>query len=158
MSGSAGLAQGDFGRRVLAQLIDAVWMMPLGFVLAMAGMMLRGRDELTPGADLLIQVILALVVLTFWVTRQGTPGKWVLGLRIVAAEDGGPVPIGRLVLRYVGYLVSSIPLGLGFLWALWDARGQAWHDKMARTLVVRDLPPGAVPPGAPGGPAPARFG
>jgi uncharacterized RDD family membrane protein YckC len=81
----------------------------------------------------------------------------VLGLRIVAAEDGGHVPIGRLVARYLGYILSSIPFGLGFLWMLWDARKQTWHDKMARTLVVRDLPPGAVP-GPPGGASTLPFG
>jgi uncharacterized RDD family membrane protein YckC len=155
---SAGVAQGEFWRRVLAQVLDSFWMLPVGFVLATLGMALRGWNELTSGADLLIQLILALIVLQFWATRQATPGKWALGLRIVAAEDGGPVPMRRLVVRYLGYIVSSIPLGFGFLWALFDARGQCWHDKMARTLVVRDLPPGGLAPGMPGGPKPPRFG
>jgi uncharacterized RDD family membrane protein YckC len=29
-------------------------------------------------------------------------------------------------------------LGLGFLWVIFDKRNQAWHDKMANTLVVHD--------------------
>lgn len=147
------MVAGDFWRRLLAQVLDIFWTVPLGFVLAMLGQALRGGGELSPGADLLLNLIIALVVLQFWATRQATPGKWVLGLRIVSAQDGGPVPFGRLVLRYVGYVLSSLPLGLGFLWALWDRRAQTWHDKLARTLVVRDLPPGA-----PGGAPPAQFG
>ncbi len=155
---SAGLAQGDFLRRFLAQLLDTFWMLPLAFLLIFAGMALRDWEELSTGGELMVQLIFALIVLHFWATRQATPGKWALGLRVVAAEDGGPVPMRRLVLRYVGYILSSLPLGLGFLWALIDARGQGWHDKLARTLIVRDLPPGATPPGMPGGPRPPRFG
>ena len=152
------MARGDVGRRLLAQCLDIFWTLPLGLVLVWLGQAARGGQELSAGADLLLNLILALVVLHFWARRQATPGKWVLGLRIVAAEDGGPVPMGRLVLRYLGYVVASLPLGLGLLWAVFDPRAQGWHDKMARTLVVRDLPPGAIPPGAPGGPTPARFG
>jgi uncharacterized RDD family membrane protein YckC len=144
---SPGLVLAGFWRRVLAQFIDIIWMLPLSLALGFLGVLLRGGVvEASLLSELLQSVIVALVVLTFWVERQATPGKWVLGLRIVAAEDGGPVPIGRLVARYLGYILSSIPFGLGFLWALWDARHQTWHDKMARTLVVRDLPPGMPSP------------
>jgi uncharacterized RDD family membrane protein YckC len=31
---------------------------------------------------------------------------------------------------------SALPLGLGFAWAAWDPRGQAWHDRIAGTVVV----------------------
>ena len=156
-AGSPGMVRGDLGRRLLAQVIDALWMMPLAFALVMLGLALSGRDALSPGADLVLNLVFALLVLRFWATRQATPGKWVLGLRIVAAEDGGAVPFRRLVLRCAGYILSSLPLGLGFLWAAWDPRGQGWHDRLARTLVVRDLPPGAPPP-TPGGPSTVRFG
>jgi uncharacterized RDD family membrane protein YckC len=61
-----------------------------------------------------------------------------LGLRIVDAEDGSAPGMRALVLRYLGYLVAALPLCLGYLWMLWDPRRQGWHDKMARTVVVRD--------------------
>lgn len=65
-----------------------------------------------------------------------TPGKRLLGLRIVG-RDGGPVPLPRLLLRTACYGVSAAPAMLGFLWALFDARGQAFHDKIAETVVIR---------------------
>jgi uncharacterized RDD family membrane protein YckC len=37
-----------------------------------------------------------------------------------------------LIVRYLGYFVSSIPFGLGLFWVAFDARKQGWHDKMAR--------------------------
>ncbi len=126
-----------FWRRVLAQLLDLFWLLPLSVVLGTVGSLVNG-GELSLGGELMANLIGALLVLMFWVERGGTPGKLVLGYRIVDAETGGPPPMNRLVLRYIGYLVSAIPLGLGYIWVLWDPRRQGWHDKMAGTLVVRD--------------------
>ncbi|WP_149536150.1 RDD family protein [Siccirubricoccus phaeus] len=144
---SPGMVLAGFWRRVLAQFIDVLWTLPLSLAMGLLGSLLRGGGEAPLLSELLQNVIIGLVVLIFWAGRQATPGKWVLGLRIVAAEDGGHVPIGRLVARYLGYIVSALPLCLGFLWMLWDSRRQGWHDKLARTLVVRDLAPGEAPPG-----------
>ncbi len=33
--------------------------------------------------------------------------------------------------------LSKLFLGLGFFWAIWDKDGQAWHDKIAGTVVLR---------------------
>ncbi len=38
---------------------------------------------------------------------------------------------------YAGYIISAIPLLLGFIWAAFDARKQGWHDKIASTVVIR---------------------
>jgi uncharacterized RDD family membrane protein YckC len=126
-----------FGVRLLAQVIDLFWMLPLSVVLATIGAFVN-RGRLSLGGEIMGDVIVALVVLLFWAERQATPGKMVLGLRIIDAETGGPPTLGRMMLRYVGYLVSAIPLGLGYLWVLWDKNRQGWHDRMAGTLVIRD--------------------
>ncbi len=73
----------------------------------------------------------------FWVLFGQTPGKLLLGVRI-ARRDGQPMTIRRALLRYVGYWISLIPLGLGFWWVLVDDQRQCWHDKLARTDVVYD--------------------
>jgi uncharacterized RDD family membrane protein YckC len=125
-----------FWIRLLAQILDLFWLLPLSILLGVIAAFVNG-DEMSLGGELMANLIGALVVLIFWAERQGTPGKLVLGLRVVDAETGGVPAIGRLVLRYVGYLVSALPLGLGYLWVLWDRRKQGWHDKMAGTLVVR---------------------
>jgi uncharacterized RDD family membrane protein YckC len=126
------------GSRLLAQVIDLFWLLPLSFVLGTVASIVNG-GEMSLGGEMMANLIGALIVLSFWVERQGTPGKMVLGLRIVDAETGGVPTFGRFVLRYIGYLVSALPLGLGYLWAIWDRRRQGWHDKMGGTLVVRDL-------------------
>jgi uncharacterized RDD family membrane protein YckC len=65
-----------------------------------------------------------------------SPGKAIVGLRVVAV-DGRPLGLMQALLRFGGYWISGIPLFLGFLWSLFDDRGQAWHDRLARTTVVR---------------------
>jgi len=74
----------------------------------------------------------------------GTLGKLAVGIRIVD-ERGRKAPFGASLLREtVGKLTSTFFCGLGFLMAAWDDRGQALHDRMARTYVValssEDLP------------------
>ncbi|WP_338663553.1 RDD family protein [Pararoseomonas sp. SCSIO 73927] len=142
MSDRHGVELADFWSRTAAQLIDAAWMLPLGFVLVTLGEGVRGGQALSAGADLLLQLISALIILQFWVTRQASPGKMLMRLRVVDAETGGMPPFPRLVARYVGYIISGLPLGLGYFWMLWDPRRQCWHDRLARTLVVQDPPRG----------------
>ncbi|MBP0444988.1 RDD family protein [Roseomonas sp. SSH11] len=140
MAERRGVELAGFWVRVGAQLIDAAWMLPLGMALVLLGELARGGQELSPGADLLLQLISALIILLFWATRQATPGKMLFRLRVVDAETGGMPPWPRLVLRYFGYILSGLPLGLGYFWMLWDPRRQCWHDRLARTLVVQDPP------------------
>ncbi len=73
-----------------------------------------------------------------------TAGKWATGLRIMRA-DGREIGIGRAFLRhFVGYPVSFITLGLGFLAAAFSQRGRGLHDVIAGTIVVREGPAVAV--------------
>lgn len=45
---------------------------------------------------------------------------------------------GRAVMLYVFAAISVWGVGaLNFLWPLWDIKRQAWHDKVAGTIVVR---------------------
>lgn len=76
-----------------------------------------------------------------WLLFGRSPGMALLGIRIAREEDGGRPGPGRIAVRYAGYLLSSALLLLGFVWAIFDPRKQAWHDKLAGTLVVRDARP-----------------
>jgi uncharacterized RDD family membrane protein YckC len=63
-----------------------------------------------------------------------TLGKLIVGIR-VAAIEGGPLPVGRSFLRTVGYLLSALPLGAGFLWMVLDREQRCWHDRLAGSQV-----------------------
>ncbi|MEN8140073.1 MAG: RDD family protein [Thermodesulfobacteriota bacterium] len=64
-----------------------------------------------------------------------TIGKVCLGLQLVSAQ-GGSVSLATSYLRYVCYLVSLLPFGLGYLWAFLDDEALAWHDQLAGTRVI----------------------
>jgi uncharacterized RDD family membrane protein YckC len=36
-----------------------------------------------------------------------------------------------------GYTLNTLIMMLGWLWALWDSNQQGWHDKLAKTIVVK---------------------
>ena len=71
----------------------------------------------------------------FWVWKGATPGKTMMGVKIVKA-DGSPIGIGRAIARYFSYFISIITLGAGYLMIAWDSKKQGLHDKIAGTYVV----------------------
>jgi uncharacterized RDD family membrane protein YckC/TM2 domain-containing membrane protein YozV len=73
--------------------------------------------------------------------HQGTYGKRSMGI-YVRKRDGGRVWIGHSLLRFVGYIISWIPLGLGYLMAAFSKKKLALHDLIAGTEVVYGTPTG----------------
>jgi uncharacterized RDD family membrane protein YckC len=87
--------------------------------------------------DALFNYILpAIAVILFWFYKSATPGKMALKLTIVDANTGQKPSIKQLIIRYLGYYLSSIPLLLGIIWVGIDKRKQGWHDKLANTVVI----------------------
>ena len=137
-----------FGRRLLAHIID--WLLftflivfPIIYLVASGEFQQTLDDFYDPGKTSLGQFLLQdlapmLLAIFFWVRFRGTPGKRLLGCQVADANSGDNLSVGRSVIRYVGYLVSLLPLGLGFFWILWDKKKQGFHDKLARSVVILD--------------------
>jgi len=89
------------------------------------------------GGGTLIYLGLGLLYFALMWSRGATLGQRALSLRVVDSTTGGLLSIARCVIRYVGFCLSVIPLCLGLIWAGFDPRKQGWHDKMARSVVVR---------------------
>jgi len=85
-------------------------------------------------------LLLGTIFVLFWTFRSATPGKMLVGCSIVDAKTYGKADSRQNVVRYIGYFVSLIPFGLGFLWIALDRKKQGWHDKMAGTLVIKGRP------------------
>ena len=126
-------------RRLAAVLLD---LLLLSFISSLAGWLILLEYPNTEAIIHFFSMFLLLLavpgVAALWWLFQGTPGKLLLGCRIVDARDGGRPRLWQVLVRLLGYGLSALPLGLGFLWMIWDKRHQAWHDKLARTLVVED--------------------
>jgi uncharacterized RDD family membrane protein YckC len=104
------------------------------------GAMATTLRRFAPPVDL-AELVLAFVPIatllynvSFWWLTGQTPGKWLLGIKVVPLE-GGRLKLGQAVLRCFAYLLSALPFYLGFLWMLGPQR-RGWHDKIADTEVV----------------------
>ena len=119
----------SFGRRATAFLIDI-------FVVGLVIAFLPSSIGNLGGGTFFLVVLLAYTMLG---SAQGvTPGKRALGLRVVN-RDGEAPGLASGVIRVVMETVSAI-LFLGYLWMVWDKDKQTWHDKAAKTYVVRTEP------------------
>jgi uncharacterized RDD family membrane protein YckC len=129
-----------FWLRTLATIIDCIWL--YGIIYAILWFLV-GPDIFSPDAiysmtQFTFEYIVPLIVtMAFWIVKSATPGKMVFRMKIVDAETFKPVPPTRLLVRYLAYFVSIIPLFLGILWVAWDKKKQGWHDKLAKTVVVQ---------------------
>src|SRR5262245_29779732 len=129
-----------FWRRAIAGVVDVVLGITLSVFTELGLLAVAGWDadhELTDAGDVFVDLIVpSLATLAFWIVKQATPGKMLIRARIVDARTGGRPSAGQLAGRYVAYLLSFLPWGLGFIWVGIDQRKQGWHDKLAGTLVV----------------------
>jgi uncharacterized RDD family membrane protein YckC len=85
----------------------------------------------------LINMLLILIPILFlWDRTLGTPGKWILGCEIVDSKTfQKPTPKQNLI-RFFSYIISTIPLCLGFFHMYWDKQNRCWHDILAGTVVI----------------------
>lgn len=84
----------------------------------------------------LLFIIPIIFVITCWYIWGATPGK-MLGKSIVIDLKTNKKPkLGKLILRYFSYTVSSLLFFIGFILSAFDSKKQGWHDKIAGTAVV----------------------
>jgi uncharacterized RDD family membrane protein YckC len=105
-----------------------------------AGLPPGGEIACVVGALSLIFAVLMTAPIYYtlcWALVGQTVGQRVIGLR-VCKLDGGDLGLRRSFLRYIGYVLCVVTLGIGFLWVLIDDRRLGWHDKLARTCVIYD--------------------
>lgn len=129
-----------FWSRLLATIIDTIWL--YGIIYSVLWFVF-GINSLDPAAGYSATqftfeyVIPLVVVMIFWIKLSATPGKILLGIKIVDAETHERVSGSRLLVRYFAYFVSMIPLFLGLFWVAWDKKKQGFHDKIAKTVLIK---------------------
>jgi uncharacterized RDD family membrane protein YckC len=84
-----------------------------------------------------LSFLIGLLYTWFFLTRNNgqTLGKALLKIRVVKV-DGSAISDSDAIIRYVVSFLNYFFL-IGWLWALFDANQQGWHDKAANTYVVR---------------------
>jgi uncharacterized RDD family membrane protein YckC len=121
-------ARASFWRRFAAFFID-------GIILGIVQTILNLVFDSGLAAALSLAVSLGYFTYLEGGTGQ-TLGKRALGIRVVDQRGGGSIGYGRAAIRWIGRIVSTIPLLLGYFWMIWDRDKQTWHDKFASSVVV----------------------
>ncbi len=141
-----GVRFGSYGGRLAAYIVDAI---AIGVLTAVAAVLLtfvfvvfvaNGSDALA-GLSILLLLVAVFGISVgyfpyFWATRGQTPGMRLFGLRVVRDRDGGPVTAGQAVLRFIGFIINSAAIYIGWIWIFVDARRRGWHDLIAGTVVI----------------------
>jgi uncharacterized RDD family membrane protein YckC len=136
-----------YSRRGTALFIDSIWwtivalLVPVGPDISVndPASILTLFSWSTVGWMLFAQCVPLVVTGILWATWGTTPGKRMLGLRIVDAATGFPMSASQVGLRTLGYIVCFSTFGLGFLPMFFSRKKQGLHDLMANTVVVEKI-------------------
>ena len=139
-----GRALANWPQRVGAYLIDYLIAAVPAFLAVLLFSGTDSGDSPNAGAGI-VAFLLYLVSLGVWIynraIQQGRTGqswgKQVLNLRLVRMADGQPMGGLMAFVRDLVHILDGLLCYLGFLWALFDANRQGWHDKIAKTLVIQ---------------------
>lgn len=130
--------------RFLAYLTDQLLICLPGLIIGIFIMIISpSREELFVNLGILFIFSLLLYYIIFIVYQVlcthylgGSLGKIAFGLSVVN-EEGRHLSLVDALFRFVvGYAVSNLVLGLGFLWIIRDRQRKAWHDMLTGTEVV----------------------
>lgn len=126
-------------RRLGAMIYDGLLLLALLFFATIPFIAIRGGEPVEAGDNLVYRTTLGLVIFLFftgfwsWSGRTLGMQSWRLRLE---TPDGGLPSFSAAVLRFFAAVLSWIPVGLGFLWQLWDKDGLTWHDRLSKTRLV----------------------
>jgi uncharacterized RDD family membrane protein YckC len=135
-------------RRLGAIAYDFLLVCAVLFLVTIPFIAVRGGEPVEIGDNLSYRIALVVVIYTFFVgfwTRSGrTLGMQSWGLQL-ETMDGRRPTLTAASLRFIAAIVSWAPLGLGFLWQLWDKDKLTWHDRISGTRLVHYPKPGKRP-------------
>jgi uncharacterized RDD family membrane protein YckC len=122
--------------RIMASVVDVALTLVafLAFILVFAACTTHlpaGKPALA-GAGATLLAMWVLYQFLFFTLSAATPGMRYAKIALCTFEDENP---SRAAMRgrIAALLLSALPLGLGFLWALFDEDGLCWHDRITRT-------------------------
>lgn len=145
---AGGIVPASVGRRMAGFLIDTAGLLGLAIVMSTFVVLFSGVDTNASQEEIqrqvddlypLLYVLAGIVQFGYnlvWNTVGWSPGKRLLRMRTIDAE-GSPPGFRRGLIRTAGSVLSGSLFNLGYVWAIWDREHRTWHDKIAKTYVVR---------------------
>lgn len=139
---SAGLA--SWGERVVAYLIDWVIIVVPVIALYIVGAILGAVADVLGVLVFLVAWLVSVVAGFYLMYLNGsvgqTPGKKVMGLKVVSETTGQVIGGGAGIGRGFCHLIDALICYIGFLFPLWDAKRQTIADKILKTVVTSGNP------------------
>lgn len=89
------------------------------------------------GVFMLNVIFFSVYQIFFWLAAGATPGKALIGLRVVP-EKGQKLTFKQAVVRALTWYISALVFFMGFLTVMVNERRQGWHDRWANTYVLYD--------------------
>jgi uncharacterized RDD family membrane protein YckC len=122
--------------RLMAGVVDAALTLAafLVFVLVFAACTTHppaGRAALV-GAGIILLAMWVLYQFTFFSLSAATPGMRYAKIALCTFDDENPTRRAMRI-RIAALLLSAMPLGLGFVWAVFDEDALGWHDRITQT-------------------------
>lgn len=129
----------------MASIVDSVIaMLPIGIGVFAAVGISGSLEQMTDGGRAALSVAyiatFGIAILNRLVLQGRTGqsiGKKMTGLKIVKADTGERIGVGRNFLREVMSFFFNYICFLNFLWPLWDEKHQTWHDKVVSDIVIK---------------------
>ncbi len=128
----------SLSRRMLAGVVD--FTLVAGACVAAAALAANNASELPGLRAVEIGSVVALMIdsaaykLLFFTLARATPGMKYARLALCTFEGGSPTRAQRYA-RLAALLLSVLPVGLGFAWAIFDDEHMTWHDRISRTYL-----------------------
>jgi uncharacterized RDD family membrane protein YckC len=153
---AGGLQYRGVGLRLLAFIVDGIVLLIISYLLNVAtGTQIfvnTASNKIMPTAtwhQWVFLVILIAYFAGFWAWRGQTPGKMLVGAKIVK-KDGSDIGIVRSLLRFIGYFLYLVVVALtgtrliilivmiifGLIIVVLNKRKQGIHDFIAGTVVI----------------------
>ncbi|MGR5145833.1 RDD family protein [Photobacterium alginatilyticum] len=104
------------GESFIDGIIIIIITMPLMYM-AYGDDYLYSEDIVLGLSDVVLNYVFPLcATIGFWVYKSATLGKMAIKATVVDAKTGNSLTVKQSIIRYLGYFVSTIPLGLGIFW------------------------------------------
>lgn len=162
---SKGQTLAPYYSRILSFIVDVI-LICLFYILLQITMQLLGfqiknvhisgfthinfeSEDLTETTKFIIRCLMVSIptlyfTLTTYFMNGQTFGKKICRIRVISIYHAN-IPFWHCLERSLGYVASTLELGLGFIQALWNHNRMALHDKIAETIVVRKTEQTQVP-------------
>ncbi len=135
--GASDVVYAGFFRRFVAALIDGVLVAAVsGIISGVSGLLMGDAGRILAS---LLTMFFGYAYYVYFTSHLGqTLGKRAMGIRVQNIETGQNLDMVSAILREVaGKIISVLVLCLGYFWMLWDDKKQTWHDKIAKSVVVK---------------------